>query len=64
MNWNRITWVFEVYRILKDHADTEAADMARGLEPSGKATEALSSTAPSRIVMPANARAASRSRSP
>jgi hypothetical protein len=63
MTWNRITWLLEVYRILKDHADTEGAELGRGLEPGGKATEASSSTAPGAIVIQANARVASRSRS-
>jgi hypothetical protein len=61
MNWNRITWVLEVYRILKDHADTEVAELGR-LEPGGKATETSSSTAPGSIVIRENARVASRSR--
>jgi hypothetical protein len=53
--------VLEVYRILKDHADTEVAELGR-LEPGGKATETSSSTAPGSIVIRENARVASRSR--
>lgn len=33
MTWNAVAWLFEVYEILKDHADSRDGDTGGGLDP-------------------------------